>query len=152
MTETKTRSRQMYRCFECGLIIGARILDKDHYDGYCPKCGEFVDREFVPTPGQLRALGKKIASRVPATRAPARPASNDEADTVDELVREGKRTIRVGQQVVCQPKERKGTSRLPGEVIEIYADDTVLVDIGEGVSSRVHGDWVHVPNPPKVAS
>ena len=141
----------MHRCYGCGLIIGSILLDKDHYDNHCPKCDTFVDPKFVPTTAQMRDLGKRIAASLSSTSVPARPLAADDAETVSEYARKGKRTIRVGQQVVCQPQERKGTRRIPGEVVTIYTDGTTMIDIGEGVTNRVHADWVHVPNQPKEA-
>lgn len=68
-----------------------------------------------------------------------------EAPTVDELKRDGKRTLRVGQFVECQPKEKKGTGKAAGIVKTIWADGTVEVAIGT-TTVKVDAGWVNAKN------
>ena len=68
-----------------------------------------------------------------------------EAPTVDELKRDGKRTLRVGQFVECQPKEKKGTGKAAGIVKTIWADGIVEVAIGT-TTVKVDAEWVNVKN------
>ena len=68
-----------------------------------------------------------------------------EAPTVDEFKRDGKRTLRVGQFVECQPKEKKGTGKAAGRVKTIWADGTVEVAIGT-TTVKVDAEWVNAKN------
>jgi hypothetical protein len=68
-----------------------------------------------------------------------------EAPTVDLLKRDGKRTLRVGQFVECQPKQKKGTGKAAGTIKTIWADGTVEVAIGT-TTVKVDAGWVNAKN------
>lgn len=64
---------------------------------------------------------------------------------VESLKREGKRTLRLGMAVSCQPKQRKGTGRVAGVVRTIYSDGGVEVATGVAVI-EVGAEWVQATN------
>ena len=68
-----------------------------------------------------------------------------EVPTVDEFKRDGKRTLRVGQFVECQPKQKKGTGKAAGTIKTIWADGTIEVAIGTA-TVKVDAEWVHAKN------
>ena len=64
---------------------------------------------------------------------------------VESLKRDGKRTLRLGQAVYCQPKQRKGTGRVAGVVRTVYADGGIIVATGAAVV-EVGAEWVQATN------
>lgn len=67
-----------------------------------------------------------------------------------ELRREGKRIVKVGQWVSCQPRNMKGTAKSEGEVVRIEqvgdAPPIVIVGLRKGGTARIRPDFIHVPN------
>ena len=147
MTETTTRPK-MARCTTCGLYIGRKLLKPEWYDGHCPSCESAVDENVILDATQLRALAKRTAPDLGpiATRLPKAAAANSDIETLTEWRRDQKRTIRVGQKVSCQPKERKGTKKEYGAVTEIHSTGAIIVDVGALNPVNVDAEWVHVPN------
>ena len=101
-----------------------------------PKTGEPITRPGVvdiPRERVAEIRGMDVTGLAP------------EVPTVDKFKRDGKRTLRVGQFVECQPKEKKGTGRSAGTIKTIWADGTIEVAIGT-TTVKVDAEWVHAKN------
>ena len=83
--------------------------------------------------------------QVAAIRGMETATPEPEVPTVDEFKRDGKRTLRVGQFVDCQPKQKKGTGKAAGTIKTIWADGTVEIATGT-TTVAVDAEWVHAKN------
>jgi hypothetical protein len=107
---------------------------------------------YDPTDGHIHHGSKRHYDRVPdgchgidpvlltTTSSTTRPR----AVTVKEFKREGKRTIRPGQMVVCQPNQRPRSRKATGQVTAVYEDGSVTVTLA-GDQVTIDHQWVHVP-------
>jgi hypothetical protein len=66
--------------------------------------------------------------------------------SLQELKRPNKRTLRIGQQVTCQPKQAKATKTHQGIISRLFESGSVLVDLDDDDPVIVGPQWVHVPN------
>ena len=104
---------------------------------------------YDPEDGYVHHGAKKSHDQVPPgcvefTMGVPTPVEVARAEEIPELHREGRRTIRPGQQVSCQPNQRPRTRKVMGEVVKVYDDGAVMVAFADDVVT-MDQQWVHVP-------
>ena len=105
------------------------------------RAGDAKTGEPITRPGVVDIPRDQVA----AIRGMKAAEPEPEVPTVDEFKRDGKRTLRVGQFVDCQPKQKKGTGKVGGTIKTIWADGTVEVATGT-TTVAVDAEWVHAKN------
>jgi len=106
----------------------------DPSDGYVHHGSK---RQYEQVPGGCHEID-------PVLFAVAGSPAQAKAVTVKEFKREGKRTIRPGQMVVCQPNQRPRSRKVTGQVAAVYEDGSVTVTFTDDQVTIDH-QWVHVP-------
>ena len=80
----------------------------------------------------------------PALLTTTSSTTRPRAVAVREFKRDGKRTIRPGQIVVCQPNQRPRSRKATGHVEAVYEDGSVTITLA-GDRITIDHQWVHVP-------
>ena len=113
---------RLFPCFSWSPETGHYCMSQDHRDGSVAIPAEPVWRlagfegHVIPKPVEVKVL-----------------------------VRDGKRNLRPGQSVTCQPKQRKGTGKVEGIIKAVYDNETVAVATGVAVVT-VDAEWVQARN------
>ena len=109
-----------------------------HY-WYDPQTGHY-GMGVEPRPATI-PIPSTVVNRVLGIRHEPEP----EPVLVDEYRRDGRRTLRPGQFVTCQPKQRKGTGKTTGVIKSITDNGAVTVACGT-TTVEVHADWIQAKN------